>query len=244
MSFEAAGQQYARLRQQRDMGQISDAQFRQAVGQLLVTDNHGVWWWMDADTGQWQAMNAAQAAAAAPSYAAPAPQPYGAQPYGQQQAYPPQAAPQYGAPYGQQALPAEQEKTHWGQKVWDVISVAGSAVMSGVWYWYSGMAETKADYKTCAAMVVLPILLIVFRKPLDKVLRPLEPFRKKIPSMVLAGCGVAIPLLVSNYLYSRGETQFPFMFKTYVYSTVLSYIVLRTPSGGRLPSGFPQGGNI
>jgi hypothetical protein len=107
------------------------------------------------------------------------------------------------------------------------------------------MAETKPDYKTCAAMIIIPLGLIVFRKPLDKVLGPLEPYRKKIPSMVLAGCGVAIPLLISNYLYSRGETQFPFMFKTYVYSTLLSYIVLRTPTGGRLPSGFPpQGGTI
>ena len=120
-----------------------------------------------------------------------------------------------------------------------------SAAMSAAWYWYSGMAETKPDYKTCAAMIVIPVGLIVFRKPLDKVLRPMEPYRKKIPPIVLAGCGAAIPLLVANYLYSHGETQFPFMFKTYVYSTLLSYIVLRTPSGGRLPSGFPaQGGNI
>ena len=81
-------------------------------------------------------------------------------------------------------------------------------------------------------MVVIPILLIVLRKPLDAALRPLEPFRSKIPPMVLAGCGVAIPFLVANYLYSNGESQFPFMFKAYVYSTILSYIVLRTPSGG------------
>lgn len=253
MSFEAAGQQYARLRQQRDLGQIADAQFRQAVGQLLVTDNQGNWWWLEPDSGQWQAMNAAQAAAAAPpqAYAQPyAPPQYAPQPVAPQYTPPPyaQPTPQYAPqPYAQpapQAAPAEPEKTHWEQKIWDVLSVAGSAAMSAVWYWYSGMAETKPDYKTCAAMIVIPLGLIVFRKPLDKLLRPLEPFRKKIPNMALAGVGAAIPLLVSNYLYSQGVTQFPFMFKTYVYSTLLSYIVLRTPSGGRLPSSFPQGGNI
>jgi hypothetical protein len=118
--------------------------------------------------------------------------------------------------------------------VWDVISVGGSAVMSAAWYWYSGMADTAPDTKTCVAMIVLPVALIVLRKPIDAILRPIEPFRSKIPPMVLAGCGVAIPLVVANYLYSQGVDQFPFMFKTYVYSTILSYLVLRTPSGGRV----------
>jgi hypothetical protein len=209
MTFEEAAQRYAVLRQQRDAGQLSDPQFRQMVAQLSVADPQGAYWQLDPDSGQWLTYNGSAwvtpGAAPAPQYAQPYPQP---QP--------------------------EQKKSSWGQIVWDVISVAGSAVMSAVWYWYSGMAETAPDKKTCIAMIVIPIALIVFRKPLDAALRPLEPFRSKIPPMVLAGCGVAIPFLVANYLYSRGESQFPFMFKAYVYSTILSYIVLRTPSGGRV----------
>ena len=220
MTFEEVGQQYVILRQQRDLGQISDAQYRQAVSQLMVVDPQGYTWCMDADNGQWMMYNGTEwvtqkaaeqaqpAANAQPVYTAAAPEP----------------------------------KTSWGERVWDVISVAGNAVMSAVWYWYSGLADTKADVKTCVAMLVLPILLIVFRKPLDNLLRPLDKIRSKIPPMVLAGVGVAVPFLVANYLYSRGESQFPFMFKTYVYSTLLSYIVMRTPSGGRVmaPPGISQ----
>lgn len=226
MTFEEAGQHYAMLRQQRDVGRIADAQFRQAVEQLMVVDPRGAYWKMDADSGQWLTYNGTlwvtQGAAAAPPPLAPEP------------AY--AAAPSYP---GAQPTP---RKTSWGQMAWDVLSVAGSAVMSAVWYWYSGMAETKPDIKTCVTMVALPILLIAFRKPLDSLLRPLDQFRAKVPPMVLAGVGAAIPFLVANYLYSRGETQFPFMFKTYLYSTLLSYIVLRTPSGGRMmtPAGVSQ----
>ena len=119
----------------------------------------------------------------------------------------------------------------------DVISVAGSAAMAAAWYWYSGMADTAPDKRTCIAMLVVPVLFIALRKPIDALLRPLEPFRSKIPPMVLAGCGVAIPFLVANYLYSRGESQFPFMFKTYMYSTLLSFIVLRTAVAGASPGG-------
>ena len=81
-------------------------------------------------------------------------------------------------------------------------------------------------------MLVLPISFIVFRKPLDMFLRSIQPIRSKIPSMVLAGCCVAVPYLVSNYLYAGGLSQFPFMFCSYVVSTLASFVLMRQPSGG------------
>jgi len=222
MTFEEVAQRYAVLCQQRDAGLLTDWQFRQTVARLVATDPGGSFWQIDPDSGQWIAwMNpAAEPAAPSPQPPMSPPPPY----FQQEPYYQPQPPPE---------APAT-KKTRWGQVVWDVVSVAGSGVMSAGWYWYSGMAETKPDYNTCAAMVLLPIALIVFRQPLDRLLRPLDSVRKKIPPMVLAGCGVAIPFLVANYLYSSGVTQFPFMFRTYVYSTLLSYIVLRTPTGGRV----------
>ena len=67
-----ASQSYAALRQQRDSGQLPDAQFRAMVGQLVATGPDGSAWQLDADTGQWMARPlqpapaAAQAAPAAP----------------------------------------------------------------------------------------------------------------------------------------------------------------------------------
>jgi len=222
MTFEEVAQRYAVLCQQRDAGLLTDWQFRQTVARLVATDPGGSFWQIDPDSGQWIAwMNpAAEPAAPSPQPPMSPPPPY----FQQEPYYQPQPPPE---------APAT-KKTRWGQVVWDVVSVAGSGVMSAWWDWYSGMAEPKLVYNNCAAMVLLPIALIVFRQPLDRLLRPLDSVRKKIPPMVLAGCGVAIPFLVANYLYSSGVTQFPFMFRTYVYSTLLSYIVLRTPTGGRV----------
>ena len=196
MTFEEAGQHYAVLRQQRDAGQLPDAQFRAAVAQLVAADTSGNYWQLDADTAQWV------------PYSAP------------------------GAAYAPAATPAPAPKRGLNQSTWDVISVVGNAVLSAGWYLYSGMAETKPDYWTCGAMLVLPISFIVFRKPLDIFLRSIQPIRSKIPSMVLAGCCVAVPYLISNYLYAGGLSQFPFMFCSYVLSTLASFVLMRQPSGG------------
>jgi hypothetical protein len=125
--------------------------------------------------------------------------------------------------------PVTAEKYGAGRLLWDVFSVVGCGALAGLWYWYSGLAETAPDKKTCIAIAVLPIAMIVLRPLTDRLLRPLEPIKEKIPRMVRLGIGVGMPFLVSNFLYARGYSQFDYMFKTVVASTLLSYIVLRTP---------------
>jgi hypothetical protein len=140
------------------------------------------------------------------------------------------------------AVPAPEPKRRGlPQSTWDIISVVGNALLSAGWYLYSGMAETKPDYLTCGAMLVLPISFVVFRKPLDGLLRSIQPFRSKIPPMVLAGCCVAVPYLISNYLFAFGVRQFTFMFCSYVLSTVVSFVLMRQPSGGGASSTMPPG---
>lgn len=117
----------------------------------------------------------------------------------------------------------------WGQRIWDIITMSGCTGVAGLWYWYSGMADTAPDYKTCAAVVLLPLALIVFRRQIDRMLLPIQGIRNKIPPLIRLGIGLAIPFLVSNYLYARGFSQFDFMFKTVVVSTLTSFIILRNP---------------
>jgi len=61
MTPEQASQSYVVLRQQRDAGQLSDAQFRQQVAQLVATGADGAAWQLDADSGQWVAWRPPQA---------------------------------------------------------------------------------------------------------------------------------------------------------------------------------------
>jgi len=61
MTAEEASQRYVALRQQRDAGQMPDAQYRQMVAQLAITGADGTAWRLDADTGQWVAWKPPQA---------------------------------------------------------------------------------------------------------------------------------------------------------------------------------------
>lgn len=202
MTFEEAGQRYAAYRAQADAGTLNTAYFEAAVAELKVQDPSGVWWQMS-PAGEWLSWNGTSwvsAVAAAPT-------------------------------------PASASRAEWktpgkaNQVFWDILSVAGSCAMAYAWYWYSSLDKSlnQPDTKSAVTMVALPVLLIVLRGPLDRLLAPLQKYRQSIPPMVLVGIGIAIPFLVTNYLYSRGISNYPLMFRSYVISTLLSYVVLRTP---------------
>lgn len=101
--FRAAEARFRWLNHQRATGQLSEAAFRQELGQLRVQDAQGRWWMMQEGTGSWFVWQGNQWAPAQPPYAPPAQPPY-APPT---PAAPPQ--PQAGAyaqpAYAAQALP-------------------------------------------------------------------------------------------------------------------------------------------
>ena len=251
MTLEEAQYSYQAWKSQLDAGLVSPEQYYAAVSQLQATDASGTPWMIDPQTGGWLAWNGAawapaqwqppvtgyQTGPAIPEYGAPHAG-YEAQPgYG---AVPPPpltgayTQPQVQTQYAQAGQPyAQPQKTPWSQRIWDIVSVAGSSAMAGAWYWYSSLDPyNKPDYKTCAAMVLLPILLIVFREKIDGWLQPLQPLRAKMPRMVMLGVGAATPLLISNFLYASGSANYPYMLKTYLISTIVSYVILRQPPRG------------
>lgn len=215
MNFDEAQHAFEARKRQLDSGQITIEQFYAAVAEIRVTDSAGQIWTPDPASGAWLRWNGSSwEAAAAPARPPSQPQVQAAQP-------PPKPA--------------------WSQRIWDVLSIAGGAVMSAAWYWYSSLdAYVTPDYRTCAAMVIMPILLVVFRTRIDGWLRPLEPIRRQIPRMVLLGVGVATPLVIANLLYASGSSNYPYIFKTYLLSTIISYVILRQPPR-RMPSGFGAG---
>jgi hypothetical protein len=224
MTFEQAAQTYAAWRQQLDAGAMPPDQFQQAVAQLRVVDEAGVIWQMDAATGAWLRWDGQQWVAAQAAAAASPPIPPPVQP----------AQPATQAPLAAGAVPARQP---WAQRIWDVIGVAGSAALSAFWYWYTSMdTYAGADKRTCIAMLVIPISLIIFRGPIDKALAPLTTFKRNIPRMVLLGVGMATPVLVANFFYQAGSMEYGYMFRTYVFSTLLSYIILRQPGAAAAPA--------
>lgn len=122
---------------------------------------------------------------------------------------------------------------NWTQRIWDVVTIIGTSILAAVWLWYSGLADTNPDWKSSLTMVLLPLMLIIFRRWIDRLLRPLQPLRNLIPKLVRIGIGLALPFLVANYLYATGSSQFEYMFRTIVISTLTSFIILRNPTADK-----------
>jgi hypothetical protein len=135
-------------------------------------------------------------------------------------------------PQVRQSKPAAKNSGYGGcaRRLWDVVTLVVASIVAALWYYYSGLAETKPDLKSALAIVLLPLFFIVFRRFIDRLLIPLQPLRNQIPRLVRLGVGLAVPFLVANYLYSTGSSQFEYMFRTVVVSTLISYIILRNPT--------------
>jgi hypothetical protein len=227
VTFQQAGEAFVQLQSQWQAGQLSRDQFQASVAQLRVQDNAGTWWQIDADSGQWLRWDGTRWA---PVQTATEGDSSGGAAPGVTQT--PKTAPSQPSPTPQASpasdLPIGAAPRGWGQILWDIITVIGCSGVAAAWYWYSGMAETAPDTKSCIAIVALPLALILFRPLTDRLLLKLQPFVVRIPRMVLLGMGLAVPFLVASQLYGR-YTEFEYMFKTVVISTLLSYVIFRTP---------------
>lgn len=97
----------------------------------------------------------------------------------------------------------------------------------------SGLFQTREglDLITPLLMLFLPIIIVLFRKPLDAVLLPFDPIRRKIPRIILVILGLAAPYLVAHIIYNWFNMfMYPFLRVSVVFGTMISYAILRTPA--------------
>jgi hypothetical protein len=87
------------------------------------------------------------------------------------------------------------------------------------------------DFITPLLMTAIPALLVWFRAPTDRILAPIQAWRRKIPAMVLVGVSLAIPFLTAYVFYSwLGINQYPLLRLNLVVGTLLSYALVRNPN--------------
>lgn len=110
---------------------------------------------------------------------------------------------------------------------WDVLALIGGVIGAVLWYGWSRM--DVEDRVTPKYIILLPIVLVLFRKPIDLVLTPLHEVKKRIPRLLLIAIGLAVPYLVAHYFYKRGVSNFPLAQKSIIWGTILSYVILRIP---------------
>ena len=250
MTFDEANQRYAQAAAMHNAGQISREQFWAMVGELKVLDGAGVWWQLSAD-GQWLSWNGAAwvpggqgAAAASPQISAQKVQQMAGQAY---QAYGMAQSLASGNVAGALTGVARKISPLAGksEKWWSVVSVLGGGAGGGLWYLYSTLDKgAKPDYITSLVMLLVPVLLAVLRKPIDRLLAPLIPLRQKMPRLLIVGVGVAAPYLMASFLYNNaGISNYPLIRWSVFLGPLLSYLIIRSPNSANLrpKGGLPYG---
>ena len=240
MTFQEAQQRYAQLAGQWRAGQLDPQAFAGAVAELRVQDASGRWWTLEATTGGWLVWDGSSWVAGRPPVASPAPPA-------------PQTAPAYAAgaataaavpglktaiPMSTQDFMREAKGKPLAQRSeawWNMLSILGGAASGVLWFLYSSIRGSYEGYDwiTPILMVAMPIVLTVFRKPIDIWLLPLQKYRARFPRMILVGAGVAAPFVISWILYTIFRLrQYNFMHWSIILSTLGSYVILRTPRVG------------
>lgn len=117
------------------------------------------------------------------------------------------------------------------ERWWSVLSILGGGVGGGLWYGYSTLDKgAKPDLVTALIMLAVPVVLVLCRRPLDRLLAGLQPLRRRLPPLLIVGIGLAVPYLTATYLYdSVGLSEYPYIRWTVFLGPLLSYLVIRTP---------------
>jgi hypothetical protein len=226
-NFEEAGRRYAELRARYQAGQLDPRQFADSVARLRVQDGSGAWWTLDPTGGQWLRWN------------------------GSAWVKPPTAGRSEAAGSAPRQTGSAGLLLGKTQRYWNLVSMIGGLVAGGGYYYYSNLRadrEGGVDWQSAALIVLMPLLLTIFRRPIDALLRPLNGIKTRIPRLVLIGAGLVTPYVCSFYLYNNsallqslpreivgplyggaGLIQYEYMRTTLVVGTLLSYVILRLP---------------
>jgi hypothetical protein len=84
-----------------------------------------------------------------------------------------------------------------------ILALIPSVVCGGAWFLYTFIGVFKSgsiwgiDCLTPLIVVGLPVLFLVLKKPLDKLLLPLKPSLQRVPKPLRMGIALAVPLLLS-----------------------------------------------
>jgi hypothetical protein len=118
------------------------------------------------------------------------------------------------------------------QRWWDLLSILGGVVAAVLWFIYGGIRSYREgwDILTPLLMIVIPVILVWFRPDIDQMLLPLQPHRKKISRILLIGLGIASPFLTAWILYNIFHiSQYPLMQANLVAGTLVAYAITRDP---------------
>jgi hypothetical protein len=116
-----------------------------------------------------------------------------------------------------------------------LLAMLPGAVLGGVWSCYTlfqlipGEPE-GVDLLTPAILTGVPLLLWLLRKPLDKLLLPLQKFQSSFPFVIRLGIVLALPMSLGCGCSAISTSGYSALHFTALISTLWGYFLLHTPA--------------
>lgn len=115
-----------------------------------------------------------------------------------------------------------------------ILAMLPGAVVGGIWFCYTLFqlilgAPEGVDILTPVILSGLPLLLWLLRKPLDKLLRPLQKFHTSFPFVIHLGIALAVPMLIGCGYSMITTTGYAAMHFTALISMLFSYFLQHMP---------------
>jgi hypothetical protein len=245
MDFNEAEQKRIQISTRLQLGQLTQAQFAQALTGLQVTDVRGTIWQPNPSGNGWIFWTGSAWQPGAPP-----------------------GIPGPGISAGTSAPPRSKDFNDFKsslmtvdefkrmskdiplakrpQKWWDLLSILGGVVAAILWFIYGGIRSGREgfDLITPLLMIAIPVVLVWFRADIDQMLLPLQPHRKKISRILLIGLGIAAPFLTAWILYNIFQiSQYPLMQANMVVGTLVAYAITRDPQIVQGKQSLPRTGS-
>jgi hypothetical protein len=169
---------YKRLRAMYDAGQLDAQQLAKEVGKLQAQDQLGNWWTLNPWDGSFLRYNGSQWIPDSPPQVRPQPERHPMPP-----ARPPSA------------IPAS-DKKGWLPLV-SLLGILLPLFTAFIWFAYTSLSPRSEGWDCLTPLIIggVPILLVMFQGPVDRLLLPLQPFRRKVPPALLLGLALAVPVI-------------------------------------------------
>ena len=142
---------------------------------------------------------------------------------------------------GQQPMSLKQLKKKPPLSVWrkiastPILAMLPGVVVGGIWFFYTILqlilgGSGGVDFLTPAILAGVPLILWLLRKPVDKLLLPLQKSQKSFPFAIRLGIALAVPMLFGCGCSAISTTGYSAMHFTALISTLFGYFLLHTPA--------------
>jgi hypothetical protein len=186
--FELFSQRYQKLVNRFVSGEVTRQQFYEETSKLMACDESGRWWKVDPRDGSFLFYdNTGWLSGEPPEYPPPT--------TGGQDAIKPQPK----AAIGSRNI--AQELKSPSKKFLGYLGLIVPLITASIWLVYSWLVPSEQnDCLTPLIIAGIPFLFVYFRRPIDRLLLPIQPVRRPVPKIILYIISLAFPVVFGYVL--------------------------------------------